>query len=655
MVSAEDLFVFAGAGVSRSTPAGLPLFPWLRDEILRQLDLGEYVPPTPGNDLLTAQQQVAAGLAPEPLMLALKRGGIDVAGWLSSVLSHGSPNAAHIALARLALAGARVWTVNFDTLIERAAGPALRVSAWPAEPAADARLVKPHGTLAGRLIVDSEDVLRGLAEVWQRRLQADVRDRTVVFVGYSGRDLDFQPIWDDILRDAVQVLWFDMPDENEQQRRRVLLRGVAEAGRLSFPTGLPVSPGAQPNPSWDFALWCRDQGLVDVDEALLSRLHDKTPALRYPQLRGNIPFGRVTVQHVLGDVAAARRSYLGLLAHGPDRGRAARELFATTVNHGRRVVGVTLALGLLLPPVGRAGPMRDFARRKRATILSNMGRHAAVLRATSRLSDNDISTLWVLRAAAVRMTGSLDDAAAIAERAMRQALSEQHPIRVAHAAFQRGLSLVWAYRLPEARAHLDDRQRPYATLAATRWVAWADFTDAGLAIHQADPRRALRFIDAGSARFHAEGLLDGEIDMETIRLTALRLAGDDPAYLKQRRDLERLMDPSRREGIRYARGHRFTREAIALEDAEFARVHHADLDTAEQRYRFTARSRYPVHAALGQLGLATVQAQRRRFPDHAHRALSLGRLVNARLVIHKAEQLLASADDQSAVSELFFP
>jgi hypothetical protein len=209
--------------------------------------------------------------------------------------------------------------------------------------------------------------------------------------------------------------------------------------------------------------------------------------------------------------------------------------------------------------------------------------------------------------------------------------------------------------LPEARAHLDDGQRPYATLAATRWVAWADFTDAGLAIHQADARRALRFIDAGSARFHAEGLLDGEIDMETIRLTALRLAGDDLAYLKQRRDLDRLMDPSRREGIRYARGHRFTREAIALEDAEFARIHHADLDTAEERYRFTAGSRYPVHAALGHLGLATVQAQRRRFPDHAHQALSLGRLVNARLVIHKAEQLLASADDQSAVSELFFP
>jgi hypothetical protein len=31
----------------------------------------------------------------------------------------------------------------------------------------------------------------------------------------------------------------------------------------------------------------------------------KAPPLWYPPLQGNIPFGRVAVQHVLGDVAAA--------------------------------------------------------------------------------------------------------------------------------------------------------------------------------------------------------------------------------------------------------------------------------------------------------------------------------------------------------------
>jgi hypothetical protein len=36
-VSADELFIFAGAGVSRSVPACLPTFDALRDEILNQL------------------------------------------------------------------------------------------------------------------------------------------------------------------------------------------------------------------------------------------------------------------------------------------------------------------------------------------------------------------------------------------------------------------------------------------------------------------------------------------------------------------------------------------------------------------------------------------------------------------------------------------
>lgn len=43
-IRASRLFVFAGAGASRSMPAGLPLFKEIRDEILRQLHLVEYLP-----------------------------------------------------------------------------------------------------------------------------------------------------------------------------------------------------------------------------------------------------------------------------------------------------------------------------------------------------------------------------------------------------------------------------------------------------------------------------------------------------------------------------------------------------------------------------------------------------------------------------------
>jgi hypothetical protein len=193
-------------------------------------------------------------------------------------------------------------------------------------------------------------------------------------------------------------------------------------------------------------------------------------------------------------------------------------------------------------------------------------------------------------------------------------------------------------------------------LAATRWVAWADFVQAGLAIHHRQLELALQVLDAGAARFQAEGLLDGQIDMATVRLTALRLAGDDEAFHRQRTALADLLDPSNRQGIRYARGHRFTSEAIALEDAEFARVHRGDLDGAETHYRYVAASSYPIHAALGHLGLAAVQAQHGGFPSHARKAASLGRDVDARLVITKAEQLLSTSTSMPIVlDELFFP
>lgn len=654
-IKVEELFVFAGAGVSLSAPAGLPLFPWLRDEILNQLELSEYVPRR-HNGISSHQQRVAEGLAPEPFMLALRRGGAEVAAWLGAVLSRGTPNAAHAALAQLATAGARVWTVNFDTLIEQASSGGLAVRAWPDEPSSDAQLLKPHGTLPGRLIVDSEQVLRGLEPSWERQVRADVHGRTVVFIGYSGRDLDFQPLWDDILlRHARRVLWFDLPNPDEQQRRTGMLRGVAAAGRLHFPPPPLVRSGGRPNPSWDFVRWCGERGLVDVDEQLVARLHEQLPDVRYPRLQGAIPFARAATQQILGDRRAARRSYVGLLA-GSHRRRAAGELTRLTLNHGGRLVATALAVAQLLPAVGRAKQVRVVAHRKRTTILSNLGRHTAVLRATARIAPDDVSSLLVLRASALRMTGSLDAAAALAEQAMRQALGEHHPVRVAHAAFQRGLALVWAYRLQEADRHLHDHQRPYAALAATRWVAWADFVQAGLAIHHRQLDLALQALDAGAARFQAEGLLDGQIDMATVRLTALRLAGDDDAFQQQRTALEDLMDPSHRQGIRYARGHRFTSEAIALEDAEFARVHRGDLDAAEALYRYVAASTYPIHAALGHLGLAAVHAQRGGFPSHAQQAASLGRVVDARLVIAKAEQLLAASTRTPIVpNELFFP
>ena len=139
LIRARELFIFVGAGASLSMPAGLPVFDWLRDEILHQLEL-DHMPGRMGT-----MAEVAAGLVPEPFMLELSRAGVDVQRWLSQLLTAGKPNAAHHALAQLAMAGAQVWTVNFDTLIEQAAGGKLACVAWAGEPSIRAQLMKPHG------------------------------------------------------------------------------------------------------------------------------------------------------------------------------------------------------------------------------------------------------------------------------------------------------------------------------------------------------------------------------------------------------------------------------------------------------------------------------------------------------------------------------
>jgi hypothetical protein len=205
-VTPDDVFVFFGAGASLSAPSCLPLFYWLREEILTQLDLGAYVPTSPAAD--AGKVAVARSLTPEPFFRDLTHAGVDVEGWLGQVLGGGSPNAAHRGAAALAEAGAQVWTVNFDRLIEDALISPVVVSQWPDDPDPAARILKPHGSLGGPLIVRSEQVLAGLPSAWEAKLRADVAGRTVMFLGYSGRDLDLRPLWSDVLAAAERVIWF---------------------------------------------------------------------------------------------------------------------------------------------------------------------------------------------------------------------------------------------------------------------------------------------------------------------------------------------------------------------------------------------------------------------------------------------------------------
>lgn len=641
--SQGGLFVFAGAGVSLSMPAGLPLFWMLKDEVLAQLGLWDRLSGEHRGSALTGRQEVALGLAPEPFMQALRQADddIDVDGWLAGALGGGEPNAGHVALAGLALAGAKVWTVNFDGLVERAAGPGLRVAAWPDDPPDGPALCKPHGTAGGPLIASSDAVLKPLAGAWRDRLAADLAEcGTVVFVGYSARDLDLQPLWRE-LTFGKRIVWFDRPDKQDALRRLAVLGRDPNDPLVEL---LPAA-GDWTNPTAAFVAWCQDAGVSpDPDPALVARLGDRVPPRRFPVLTAHPGPARAAVLSVLGDAAAARRGHLLQAARGPDRATAARAAAALTVNHGGRAVERALAAAALLPP----GRRRDRIARKRVSILFNEGRHDEVLRLAGDGSDGD-PLGPVLRSGSTRMTGSLDDAAALADQAVGLALAAAHPVLAANAGLQQCYALMWGGRLADARRALRDRLVPYAGLAATRWVAWAHVIDAALTVHEHDPSGpldrpaiafALRALSLADSLFAAEGLVDGRISALTVRLTALRLDGDSDSDYAEVRRLVGSLAAGDDAGTLYARGHAFTQEALDLEDGQLA-VRQGHDEAGRGLLRRVAASRYPLHAALGELALAASAADENDASAHARAAGRIAERIGAGRVAEQADAALA--------------
>lgn len=654
----ERLFVFAGAGVSFSAPTSLPTFNQLRDEVLLGLDLPEFVRAAEHRgEAPTAEIATAEGLYPEPFLHALSEAGFPLTSWLADVLGAVRPNAAHRAIAELALAGARVWTVNYDHNIERAVDPALSVSSWPAPPSR-AQVMKPHGTLGGDLIATTAQVVRGLDVGWLGQLRGDLSGiDTAVFLGYSGRDLDFHPYWDDVLGGVRRVVWFDVPNADSTLKKALLPQAVAR-GALHLPEPFPppagAGPEAKPNPCWDFLVWCRDEGLLSATEVTGAQglFGDPILALAHAKLPGDLRWARAAVLGLLGSYVREREQYAQLL-RSPRQTRAASLALANFVlNHGGLPVARMLRAGVLIPPLTRGlRRARERAVRKRLTVMSRVGAHEAVIKATVHLPSDAVSTYEILRAGSLRVSGSLEQATATARRAYERALTEHHLVRIAHAAYQECQALVWSDRTDEAWETLQDHLRPYAPLAAGRWVAWADFIQAALLVRTGDVSASRQYVERATRGFQAEALADGIVSSQMVLPTVARLAGDDAEFTAALQRVRRLMAPVSGSTY-YTRGHPFTRYTVMLEEAEFARTHTRDAQRARALFAELAASGFPLHEAFGQLGGAMIERDvtvQRRLAERAQRA---GTELGQRLVVRRAGLLLEG--DPAAVSEVFF-
>jgi len=321
-------------------------------------------------------------------------------------------------------------------------------------------------------------------------------------------------------------------------------------------------------------------------------------------------------------------------------------------------VAALLAPVTMLPGPGRAAHWRADAAQKRLAIWSRTGRHDAVLRATERLPADVVSTALTVRSASLRITGSLDEAAATASLARQQALREHHPVRVAHAAFQQSLALLWAERLDEARRCLAECFEPHAAIAASRWVAWADFVGGGLGVRDAgagsrDTAEALARFALSEARFRAEALLDGVVSVMTARLAAHRAGHDDDAFQQELAALLKLASRGQHGQRYFTRRNSYTAESILIERAEFARARQHRQPCAWRRYQRAAASRYPLHAALGHLGLALIEADRGDYPEHATTAARIAGTIGCQLISRRASEILHPGQEDP-LRQVFF-
>ena len=234
----QAVVAFVGAGIS--APAKLPDFAQLRTELFAEVV---------GWRLITnkARQQMEIGLkllAPEYAVSLLDRAPDEPRKYICERLSTARPTAEHRLLAAAATVGARVYTPNFDRLIEDAE-PDLTVSIrdGASEPDPDAQLLKLHGSCP-QIMVSAEDVLLSIAGPWADAFLADCRKpgSHLLVWGYQGADPDLAPLVQAGAAAAGQCTWIAFTTA-DRAKAEALLSGIDTANVAFVDKSTPAARG----------------------------------------------------------------------------------------------------------------------------------------------------------------------------------------------------------------------------------------------------------------------------------------------------------------------------------------------------------------------------------------------------------------------------
>jgi hypothetical protein len=218
------LVIFTGAGISMAPPSDLPSFAGLALQVAQTLQS----PLDPAS--VEWKNQLDA------FMDVMDEGeGVDVHRLVQGVVTvpTSSPNANHVALARIAKQGTtRVVTTNYDAHLERALrdhhGEGLQVFRAPALPLGDdfEGLVYLHGSAEGeprQLVVTDRDFSRAYFHgAWATRfLERMFREYAVLFVGYSHSDVVMKYLGLGLGPRSKRYVLTDKPDDPIWKRLQV--------------------------------------------------------------------------------------------------------------------------------------------------------------------------------------------------------------------------------------------------------------------------------------------------------------------------------------------------------------------------------------------------------------------------------------------------
>lgn len=492
----HDMVVIVGAGISRDAPTNAAGFADIRDRFLRAAGIEEKLLPDTDN------------LSPEQIFEALddKRKSTCEAiqrdlWWLCET---GAPNLNHHAVVDLIQAGAKVWTPNFDNMIERAAGDRGGIETVFKEPdriRPGLVLMKPHGSFPlepcdqeprrhdYRLLFQTSAVWN-LDVDWRKRLEEDCAGRDVFLFGYRGADPDLTPAILLALAGARSAIWWECDLEN-----------LPRLVDLTSQIAVDIRDG---NPSTALRNLAHSRAGFDPESVQL--VHRPGPSGADYELRYRPSFeSRAGLAGLVQGAGKARwlrlRGLVSPRSSGSRKPMAYRLLRSAGFDWPAAKPPLRLALTLALRRPDLSSERREFLAANYLMLIDSAPLRRSDVRAVDRLRRSGLTgttAVDVRFASIAKLRGDLRGARADAERAMANAGND-----VLHEAMA-VYNLAWIYRqMAEfvARRDLLHGYRDRRAHIGPNWAAWLAIDNALLALHFGDPVAAGDQMNSPLAKF----------------------------------------------------------------------------------------------------------------------------------------------------------